>query len=175
MDWLVELLKYIMPAVVLLIGVWIVLNENGKRRDAKERYEIRTQAVSQLIPLRLQAYERAILFLERISPENLVLRVDPSGKGVRQFQLEMVRDIREEYEHNMSQQLYIGQEGWVAVVKAKEQILALINQSAANMGDKVPAQELGRRVIQNYMQAQPLPTHEAIKTLKGEVMGLFRI
>lgn len=170
-----EIIKILIPGVLVVIGMTVVMNQQGKRQDARERYEMRAETVSRVVPLRLQAYERAVLFLERISPENLVIRVNASGKQARQFQGELLNDIRAEYEHNMAQQLYITNEAWFELVRAKEQIVSLVNTCANSLPPNAPASDLGRRMIEMLMKSDAAPTHHAILVLKGDVQRMFRI
>ena len=170
-----ELLKYVLPAGVVLVGVKLVLDSQENKAERKERLEVRSMAISKLIPLRLQAYERAILYLERISPENLLIRVQPTGKSAKVYQQELTFHIRSEYDHNMAQQLYVTAESWMALMRAKEQILALINQSGREIADTANGGELGRRIVEKLIASELTPTNDAIAILKKDIQKTFRL
>lgn len=168
-DVIVEIVQIVLPALLVLTGMIVVLNNLNQREARKERAELRTVSLSRLIPLRLQAYERCVLFLERISPENLLLRVEGGGKDARLFLMQMQVEIRSEFEHNYSQQLYISDNGWKHVVRSKDYILALLNRSMTELPANATGIDLGKRVLQNAMDDGATPTHEGIRVLKAEL------
>lgn len=174
MELLVELLKYSIPAALVLVGMLLVMRENQKKAETRERYQLMQKSLADIIPLRLQAYERAILFLERISPEHLLLRVDGRGKTARIFHAQLLVEIRAEYEHNIAQQLYVSPESWMGLVQAKEQVTSLINQSVQEVSPEAGGVELGKRILQKMMDSQS-PSFPAIMALKGDVQGMFRV
>ena len=127
-----------------------------------------------ILPLRLQAYERIILFLERISPGTLIPRLLRPEMNALQLQQAMVRTIREEFEYNLSQQLYISSRTWELVKNAKEEMVKLINISGAGVNEFAPPGELARIIFEKSMSdenQQPLAT--AIDEVKREIQKLF--
>ncbi len=92
-----ELLKYIVPAGLVLAAVAVLLREQRIKEETRMRYKVFQGALGKIVPLRLQAYERVLLFLERISLENMVLRVDGRGKSVKSLQMEMTSEVRAEF------------------------------------------------------------------------------
>lgn len=170
---LVELLKILLPAVLVLVGVVVVFNLFMERERRKERIELRSLSMSQIIPLRLQAYERCVLFLERISPENLIPRCEGSGKDLWFFHTQLQMEIRAEFEHNYSQQLYVSDPAWTELVDAKERVLALINQAAGELSPDSTGIDLGRKVLEKMINGQVPPTHQAIRKLKSEMAKAF--
>lgn len=175
MEIFAEVLKYVLPAVTVLVGMYLVFKELRKKEEVVERAALRSQALKQIIPLRLQAYERAILLLERISPENMIIRMDTRNKTSRMFLIEIQAEIRAEYEHNLAQQLYIEPSSWVELVRAKEQILALVNASAGQVPPDAPATELGKKVINTLMSSETSPAHRTIAILKMDINRMFRL
>jgi hypothetical protein len=173
-DIILELLKYIVPAGMVLATVGILLRENRQRAEIKERYKVFQGALGQIVPLRLQAYERALLFLERISLENLILRVDGRGKTVKAFQMEMTAEIRAEFEHNLAQQLYIDSETWDTVVRAKEQTIGFINQTAMALPKEATGPDFGKFLLKEMIRTETVPAREAILHLKRDVQKMFR-
>ena len=105
-----------------------------------------------IAPLRFQAYERIVLFLERISPPNMVLRVNKAGMSKEMLQGELLRTVREEYEHNLAQQIYVSDEAWEQVKNAKEEVLSEINTAIAGMTEKNTAADYGQQVISLHLE-----------------------
>jgi hypothetical protein len=133
--------------------------------------EIETQKI--LFPLRLQAYERIILFLERITPNNLVMRMNLPEMNVLQLQSALIRTIKEEFEYNLSQQLYISFQAWELVKNAKEETIKLIHLSAEKLDEKAPSAELVRMILNGMLKEESLPVNKALEEIKKEVQKLF--
>lgn len=125
------------------------------------------------LPLRLQAYERCIVFLERISPESLVIRVNKGEDTVASLQAKLLSAIRSEFEHNISQQLYVSQETWVYVVNAKNNIVGLINSCSSRLHPEMREIELSKLIIETYSNIETSPTATAKLKIKQEVAQLY--
>jgi hypothetical protein len=171
---LLEVLKYVAPAGLVLGAVALVLREQRGRKESADRHRIYQKTFAHLVPLRLQAYERLIIYVERIGLESLLTRVDPQGKNVRIFQQQLTAEVREEYSHNIAQQLYIKSETWEEVATAKERVIALINQVAKTLPPDAPAIELARRMLNEMVKADTTPTLAAHTALKQDVQAMFR-
>ncbi|GAB4428831.1 MAG: hypothetical protein OHK0039_47400 [Bacteroidia bacterium] len=170
-----EVLKYAAPAAVLFFVVKYMNDSHRARTQEEHSRLLRSEVLRQHLPLKLAAYERAILYLERISPELLVPRVGTAGKQTRDFYQEMVQDIRSEYEHNLAQQLYIHPVGWQALVHAKESMLKLANDTLQELGYEAEAIVFARRLFEKCSAAEELPTHKAIFVLKTDIQRLFQL
>jgi hypothetical protein len=121
----------------------------------------------------LQAYERVVLLLERISPESLIMRTQKSSMSSKQFQSLLISSIRAEFEHNLSQQIYISQNSWEAVKNAKESIIKLINVAAARLKPEATSAELGKTILEMYVSIEIQPVTSAIKIVKDEISSEF--
>jgi len=124
-------------------------------------------------PLRLQAYERMILFLERIRPETLLLRLNRPEMQAREFQELLLRTIREEFDYNLSQQIYISSEAWDLTRRAKEETLSLVNKAAATLPEQANASQLAHALIDAHMARDSGTIDQAAEFLKREVRYLF--
>src|SRR5690606_18732338 len=94
------------------------------------------------LPLRLQAYERLTLFIERINPTNMLVRVHVSGTTVRELQQFLVDEIRTEHQHNITQQLYVSAQAWAVVSRIKEDSIGMINSAASGLSPEASSVEL---------------------------------
>ena len=168
-----EILKYILPSLVVLLTTFVILKSFFDKEKAKRRFELQHNSQKIIIPIRLQAYERMILFLERISPESLVLRVQNPQMSVIQLQKKLLSTIRSEFAHNLSQQIYVSMESWEAVKTAKESIVKLINLASSKHQANKSASELSRIIIHLYAKIDNPPTANAIKILKQEIQEII--
>lgn len=169
-----ELLKYLLPALIVLACTYLTIRQFLIREEQKQRLDLAMGNQKIITPLRLAAFERIILFLERIHPSNLLIRVQDSGMSAKDFQRALLTTIRAEYEHNMSQQIYISDESWEAVKTAKESIVELINISAQRMSSDNKAIELSTYILQMMAQSDQNPVQDAIEKVKEEIVEIFK-
>ncbi|MBN2669858.1 MAG: hypothetical protein JXR60_11605 [Bacteroidales bacterium] len=173
MGALLEVLKYVLPSLVVFITAYLIIKSFFEDQLKQKEMEIRAIHKKDLTPLRLQAYERLVLFLERISPHSLLPRTTQVSSTVAHLQSQLLNQIRTEFEHNMSQQIYISKEAWSVTKSAKEQIIKIINQSADKIAKDAPAFELSKTILEYTIQTGSSPTDTAINFLKKEVDSYF--
>jgi hypothetical protein len=127
-----------------------------------------------LLQLELQAAERFALYLERIAPDRLVMRLHQNGMSAKMLQTEMLRAIREEFDHNLSQQVYMSDAAWKLIKDAKEEMVTFISR----MGDSMPANatgiDLSRKIFETASRVEELPTDIALKQLRKDSQRLLR-
>ncbi|MCR4801000.1 MAG: hypothetical protein K5860_10870 [Bacteroidales bacterium] len=138
-------------------------NEN-KKREAEQRIE----NAKITIPLRIQAYERLVLLLERIKPESMLLRVTTPQMTAGLLHQELLITVRAEFEHNLSQQIYVSQESWTAVKLAKDNLVRLINEEASKVAAGAPATALSEAILTTYMNQPNNPIQNALSILKKD-------
>ncbi|MFW6223235.1 MAG: hypothetical protein ACOC3T_06455 [Bacteroidota bacterium] len=170
---ILEILKYTLPSIIVLITAVYIINRFIDSENKKIQTNLVLKNRDIITPLRLQAYERVILFLERISPESMLMRVNKSGMNAHDLQRELLRTIRAEYEHNISQQIYLSSKSWAVIKKAKENLIQIINTSAGKVGSKEPALKLSQIILETIMNETKSPTAIAIEQIKKEVHQLF--
>jgi hypothetical protein len=125
------------------------------------------------VPMRLQAYERLILFLERISPDNLLLRLKNQTRTNYDLHLAILQQIRSEYEHNISQQLYVSDAIWSRVKKTKEQVTLYINDIAKDTNPNADSIGLAKLILDKLMEDGESPVSETIREIKAEARKLI--
>lgn len=119
-------------------------------------------------PIQMQAYERLILFLERIHPERLVFRVNKPGLSARQMQAEILKLIREEFDHNLAQQLYISNEAWKAVTVAREETFKVLSHAAERTDASGSSMDFSTAILETIEKLDKVPTEVAVGILKAE-------
>lgn len=171
---ILDILKFTIPSVVVLI-LSVYLIREFLRRDLKmKEVELKLKTRAETVPVRLQAYERMALFIERISLENLLYRLRKPGMSARDLQLALISTIRMEFEHNVSQQVYISQKSWDAVTLCKDEMIRMVNMIASPMDIEDKAEALTKAILDYVIKSkEALPTQKAMDTLKQEVGDLF--
>lgn len=168
-----EILKYTIPALIVFLTSFLSFRFLIKREEKNKKYELLLNNQKYISGMRLQAYERIILFLERISPESMLKRVHKRGMTARQLQNELLSTITGEFEHNFSQQIYITPESWQMAVKAKENIVKLINTTAANFKPDTASIHLSKAILEKVMEMDQKPVAPALQYIRKEVQQLF--
>ena len=169
----IDVLKIILPSIVMLVAVAYIVGGFFKNSEQRQKLKVIRGNQKMITPIRLQAYERLVLFLERISPESLLMRVDYMKINNKQLHSELLQTIRAEYEHNLSQQIYVSPDVWDHVKNAKNYTISLINNAAGEMGEREPAIELSRKILSMTMDLEQTPTQKAIDELKKEVQQML--
>lgn len=173
MDELLDLLKYTVPALVVFVACFFILKKFMDNEYRKQMLELRKANQNYTTPLRLQAYERMLLFMERVSLNNLVSRVLKQGMTARQLQSDLIVTVRAEYEHNLTQQIYVSANSWDAVKLAKEEVIKIINIAATQVAPDAKGTELNQKIFEILMKLEVSPTQVAINQIKKEVRQLF--
>jgi hypothetical protein len=173
MDTIFELLKYILPLITVFVFIYFILNNFLEDNLKQRQLEFRMKHQENFSPIRLQAYERLVVYLERITPSNIVMRVHKNGMSARMLQTELLKSIRQEYEHNIAQQIYISNAGWDLIKGAKEEMIKLVNASAAKVGDNADGIELCKVLLEITMNVDKLPTQIAMDYIKKEIRQSF--
>jgi hypothetical protein len=174
MDAFIEILKIILPATAVFFAAYLIVKrflDNEKQRREQDNKRSNQGLIT---PLRLQAYERVVLYLERIHPNTLVVRVNKNGFSAHQLHLELIKTIKSEYEHNLAQQIYISHGAWELVKTAKEEIMKLVNIAASKVAHDSPSNELAMMIINIASNlGKKLPNDVALEFVKKEVNQLF--
>ena len=142
-----------------------------KERLLQMKIDERRETLKVVTPIRLQAYERMALFLERISPDSLVLRTPHPCMDLKLLQGVMTKNIRDEWEHNLSQQVYLDPAVWARIREAKDEMINLVNSSAVTVTDTDDPTRLAASIFASA--AQHLPTDKALEELHREINELF--
>ena len=165
-------LVIIAPTLIVAGGMYLLIKNLLERDYRLKLLESRRLLQKEMLPLKLQAIERLVVFLERLRPESMVFRILQPGMQVRDLQLDLLATIRSEYEHNLSQQVYLTPQSWVAVRQAKDEMIALINVSADSVQTDAKAMELSQKIFQNA-GSQVASIDKAIASLRGEVAQIL--
>ncbi len=174
---ILEILKYVLPSLVVFATAFYLIRQFLENDNRKRMLELKMNNLSNnqryITPIRMQAYERIILFMERISPSSLIIRVSLPNMSAKQMQTAMIKTIREEYEYNLSQQLYISQKSWNLVKNAKEELVILINDAAGNINEDAKSTELARMIFEMSSTIEKLPVEIALEYVKNEIQQEF--
>jgi|SRR6185436_13332627 len=168
-----DTLLYFVPAVLVLGAMFLMVKKFLDKEYKVHIIEARKMIQKDSLPLKLQAYERLVLFLERISPSNLLVRTHRTGISAPQLHADLLATIRAEFDHNLSQQIYISTAAWDAVKDAKEETLKIFNTAYGTIGSNGSGMQLSSQVFEEMMRRDEIPTQHAIEILKKETRQLL--
>ncbi len=169
MDALIEFIKILVPASVVLYAAYLLVRTFIQKEIEIKKLEVRSRSIETVLPNRLQAYERMVLFLERMAPQNLLVRLSTAGMPSREFHQLLLSEIRNEYNHNVSQQVYISQEVWELIKNAKEDLIVSINDAASEMTMESTSLDLSKKIFEKSINKQVDPLGHALVELKKEI------
>jgi len=112
--------------------------------------------------LQLQAYERLILLVDRIALPNIISRLNQSGLSARELQMVYNQNIKQEFEYNITQQIYVSAEAWTALKNLKDQNMLIINQIAAALPANANGMDLNKQLLQFLMSDNKGNLHEIV-------------
>jgi len=168
-----EILKYTLPALIVFLTTWIIIRSMVKTEQKRNYYETISKNQRITTPIRMQAYERMTILLERISPEALIMRVNNPAFTAKQFQTELLSAIRSEFDHNVAQQIYISTQAWELIKNAKTSVIQLINSTATQIKPEAQSIILSRMILEELMQQEKSPVAIALEYLKTEIREFF--
>lgn len=173
MNNILEILKYTLPSVVVLLTVSVMMKYYFRSFVRDRDRDLLLQDRKKTLPLRFNAYERLALFLERITVDSLVVREQSEEFTSRDFHQHLLAVIRAEYEHNLAQQIYISADAWNVVKNSKEGTLKMINRAAMQVDPDGPAINLSKKILEIQMEADNSPTQAALEFLRNEARLLL--
>lgn len=168
---LFEILLYAVPALITGMIAYYFFKEHTKNEDGRRRFLLHKDIQVNTLPIRLQAYERMALFLERISPNKLIIRVQPTSSDKNSYESLLIANIDQEFEHNLSQQIYVSDECWNIITAAKNATIQLIRKAA--LLEKTSSADKLREIVLTEMMEKSAPSHVALAFIKKEVSDMW--
>ena len=168
---IISYFAYLLPAIIVGLVAYYFFKGHTSNEEGRRRYLIQKEAQKNILPIRLQAYERLTLYLERIDPNKLLLRIKPYSDDLQKYESLLIQNIDNEYEHNLAQQIYITPECWNLVIAAKNATTQVIRQTSMN--EKVDNSDKLRTFLLNHFMGEVTPSHKALMYVKKEVSELF--
>lgn len=169
-----EILKYTLPALVVFATAFFMMRASMQKEYKLRQIELKFSFRRESLPIRFQAYERLTLFLERITFSNMIQRVRRHDMSAKELHLELLSNIRMEYEHNLSQQIYISNELWGMITICKDEMIKIVNLVAASLPPEKTGNDLSKAIFEYLIESEaPLPTQKALDAIQDEVKTIF--
>lgn len=172
--YLLDIVKFALAGLIVFYIGWLFVKAYLDQRFNFRMIEVRKESLKQTLPLRLQAYERTVLFLERINPSNMLIRLHVPGMSAREMQSVIISDIRAEYQHNISQQLYVSATTWNVVKKIKDDTISIVNSAVTALPENATSGDLSKSILMHLAGLESENPYEvALNIVKKDVQALF--
>ena len=168
-DKILESIAYILPALVTGFVAYYMFKGFLSQQNSEKKMQFLAEKKKEALPIKLQAYERMLLFCERINPIKMLVRIKPISENTNAYLQLLIANIEQEFEHNLVQQIYISDDAWTAIVATKRAIINKLKQVAETSSS---ANDLRENILIDYSKTLP-PTDTAIGFIKNEVKKLL--
>lgn len=168
-----QVLTYTLPVVLIILACGVVMHIRFKIDEKKRNYELRKLSQKEITPIRMQAYERLALLLERTTPEHMLIGTNISDMSVLQLQQYLLQTIRAEFDHNMSQQIYVSEEVWAKIMLARNEMIAFVNAVVTQLPKDSTSITYAKSLIEGYASNGATPHEGALEALKEEAAELL--
>lgn len=172
-DFVFYLLLVTIPTAAVIVTAYIMFKNLFEKDRRNFQLEMKKEREKHFLPLRVEAYQRFVLLMERINPNNLVMRKHNPGMPAKAQQQTFLEEIRKEFDHNIAQQIFISPECWKSVKDAKEETIKIFNIAGSNLPDTATGMDYAQKIFEVSAEVGTLPTEIALENLKKEMQRLF--
>ena len=175
----ITILLIILTIVVTIFGFWLIQYSQFRNEEKKRQWELKRESQKTISPIRLRAYERLALLLERTTPEHMLVELQKTNPDalvswtVMQVQQYLLQTIRAEFDHNQSQQVYVSNEVWEMIINARNQMAAFVIGMAAQLPEGATAQLYAQTLLNAYHANGVTPSERALEALKDEAKEMM--
>ena len=170
---LLDVLKYTVAGVGVVWVAFYLFKPSLDRNQTLQLLEYKKEVSNKTLPLRLQAYERMVLFIDRVNPANLLIRLNGPAYNAHELYSLVVDDIRNEYQHNVTQQLYISPRAWSVIQRLKEDTLGIVNSAVKSLPDTATGLELSKTILGYLSKLEDNPYDIGASLLRKDLEDLF--
>ena len=166
-----DIIAYTLPSLITGGVAYYLFDAHFKDQKNTRRWLLQKDNQSATLPLRLQAYERMTLLMERINPSQLMVRINPISEDKNEYRDFVIAQIEQEFEHNLAQQIYISSECWSIIVTAKNATIQMIR--VATLNEKVTNADSLRELVISDLLQKASPSSAALAFIRNEVGQLW--
>lgn len=172
-QYLLDILKFTVAGAGVVWIAFYLFKPYLDKQNAVQLLELKRSVSSQTLPLRLQAYERVVLFIERVNPSNMLIRLNVGGLSAADLHIVVVNEIRTEFQHNITQQIYVSSRVWAVMKRVKDDTLSLVNNAVQALPPGATAMDLSKTVLIHLSQTEDDPYQIAVNLVREDLEDLF--
>ncbi len=170
---LLDILKYTVAGIGVVWVAFYLFKPFLERNEKLHLLELKKEISNKTLPLRLQAYERMVLFIERVNPANLLIRLNGPAYNAHELYSLIVDDIRNEFQHNVTQQLYVSSRAWSIIQRVKEDTLGIVNSAVKSLPESATGLELSKTILGYLSKLEDNPYDIGASILRKDMEELF--
>jgi len=170
---LLDILKFTVAGIGVVLVAFYLFKPYLDKNERLQILELKKSADNQTLPLRLQAYERVVLFIERINPASLLLRLNGAGFSAAELHHQAVQEVSSEYQHNITQQVYVSSRAWAVVRRLKDDTVSLLNSTLRALPQDASALDFSRALLTHLSQLEHNPYDTAASIIRNDLEELF--
>lgn len=170
---LVEVLKFAVAGILVICAALYLFKPYLNNQERFKLIELKRTQAAQTLPMRLQAYERVILLIDRINPASMLVRLNASSYTAAELHTLIINEVRNEYQHNVTQQIYVSAAAWSIVKRIKTDTTNLVNNVARTLPEDASGLDLGRAILTALSQTEIDPYDAAAQLIRADVAELF--
>jgi len=171
--YLFDIIKYTIAGLGVVWIAFYLVRPYLDRSESMQLVELKKTISSQTLPLRLQAYERVVLFIERINPSNMLIRLNNPDYSAAELYVLIVAELRNEYQHNVTQQIYVSTNTWAIVKRLKDETLGVVNKAIKELPESASGLELSKTILTQISQSENNPYDIGLSLIRKELEELF--
>jgi hypothetical protein len=171
--YLLDILKYTISGLGVVWIAFYLIKPHLDRTEKIQLLEFKRSVSNQTLQLRLQAYERVILFIERINPANMLVRLNAAGYSAAELHSIIITEVREEYQHNVTQQIYVSSRAWAVTRRVKDDTLNIVGNAVKSLPPNASGLDLGKTILLNLSQMENDPYEIAAELIRKDLEELF--
>ena len=174
LETFLEILKFTIPGLIVMLTAYLIIRTYLVKKYETKYLQLKINNREHILPLKLKSYERLALFLERINPDSLIHRTRKADMNSKDLQIAMISNIRAEFEHNLSQQIYVSSQTWTMVKAAKEEIISMISRVGSELPPNASGVDFSRAMFNVMISSNEiLPTQKALGFIREEMSYLY--
>jgi hypothetical protein len=173
LPFLFDILKYTLAGTGVVWIAFYLIKPYLDRDERIQLLEFKKTITNQTLPLRLQAYERLVLFIERVNPANMLVRLNATAFGAHELYSLILEEVRAEYQHNVTQQIYVSSRAWGVVKHVREDTLNIINNAVKSLPETATGLDLSKTILGYLSQLEDNPYDIGANMLRKDLEELF--
>jgi hypothetical protein len=171
--YLLDIVKYTIAGLGVVWIAFYLIKPYLDKNEKIQLLEFKKSVANQTLPLRLQAYERIILFMERINPDNMLIRLNAGNYTAAELHSIIISEVRNEYQHNITQQIYVTSRAWGVAKRVKEDTLNIVGAAVKSLPENATGLELGKVILVQLSKLENNPYEIGAELLRKDLEDLF--
>ncbi|HVW12259.1 MAG TPA: hypothetical protein VHB54_00460 [Mucilaginibacter sp.] len=172
-NYLLDILKYTLAGIGTVYVAFYLVKPYLDRAEKVQLAELKKTIANQTLPLKFQAYERLVLFVERVNPANMLLRLNGTAYSAHELHSLVVSEIRNEFQHNVTQQIYVSERAWNVIKRVKDDTMSVVTNAVKALPETATGLDLSKTVLAHLASLQDNPYDIATSMIRKDMEELF--